>query len=98
MFFDAWRLTKFPSTRRLFLSLKFFLPESNVKNLFPNSNSSREKEIRSNRAFFASIPLRAFLSSSFSPSRAPMPRNGTKLTLTIVVSSWLAFLRVDRLR
>lgn len=49
MFFDAWCLTKFPSTRRLFLSLKFFLPESNVKNLFPNSNSSREKEIRSNR-------------------------------------------------
>lgn len=33
-----------------------------------------------------------------SPSRAPMPRNGTKLTLTIVVSSWLPFLRVDRLR
>lgn len=32
------------------------------------------------------------------PSRAPMPRNGTKLTLTIVVSSWLPFLRVDRLR
>lgn len=77
-------IAKIPSLP--FLPLKF----SRIERHESLSNSSMEKEIRS--SLFASIPLHA------SPSRAPMPRNGTKLTLTIVVSSWLPFLRVDRLR
>lgn len=80
-------IAKIPSLP--FLPLKF----SRIERHESLSNSSMEKEIRS--SLFASIPLHA---SPPPPSRAPMPRNGTKLTLTIVVSSWLPFLRVDRLR
>lgn len=89
-----------PSTRQRSTSIfqdsisslpSFKILESNVTNPF---RTARWKK-RFDRVFL----LRYLFTPPLPPpSRAPMPRNGTKLTLTIVVSSWLPFLRVDRLR